>query len=163
MGNLLGILGSESTMTNLTSRGQIDLRLWSDGTPLREFAKATGLLAQYVHDKGAPVTLANGKVRASKAARYYLAFMGKDLDDEKDANQRIREILDALQGTELARLIASGAVEAEIDLAAFHGNVDWESKLDPRLVAETRAANIRLIVEHYDKFTDEGAPLAVRL
>lgn len=150
-------------MMNLTPRGQIDLRLWSDGTPLREIAKATGLLAQYVHDKGAPVKLANGKVRASKAARHYLAFMGNDLNGVEDANLRIREILDALRGTELARLIASGAVDAEINLAAFHGEVDWEARLAPDLIEAARAANVRIIVEHYDKFTDEGAPLAVRV
>jgi hypothetical protein len=163
MANTLEILEIESIMTKLTPRGKVNLRLWSGETPLREPAKDTGLTPKYVHDKGAPVKLANGKIRASKAARHYLSFEDSDVNRPDEANLRIREILDALRGTELARLIASGAVEAEIDLAAFHGDVDWEAQLDPQLVAAARAANIRMIVEHYDKFTDEGAPLAVRL
>ena len=150
-------------MTKSVPRGKIDLRLWSDGTPLRAPAKETGFAAKVVHDKGAPFKLANGKIAASKASRHYLSFEGSNLNDGVDANLRIGEILNALRGTELARLIASGAVEAEIDLAAFHGDVDWEARLDPMLVKAAHAANIRIIVEHYDKFTDEGAPLAVRL
>ena len=150
-------------MTKFVPHGRINLRLWSDETPLREFANTTSLVAKHIQEKNAPVKLANGKIRASKASRHYLSFESNDLNDADEANLRIREILDALRGTELARLIASGAVDAEIDLAAFHGDVDWEAQLDPRLVAAARAANIRMVVEHYDKFTDEGAPLAVRL
>jgi len=61
----------------------------------------------------------------------------------------------------MAKLIASGAVKAEITMAAFHGDVDWEAELDPDLVEAARAANVGIVVCHYDKFTDEGAPLAV--
>jgi signal transduction histidine kinase len=92
-----------------------------------------------------------------------LAFESSDVNESAEVNQRIRQILHALRGTELARLIASDAVKAEIDLAAFHGDIDWETQLDPRLVASARAAKVRIVVVHYDKFTDEGAPLAVRL
>jgi len=143
--------------------GKVSLRLRSDDTPLREPATVISLAPKYVHDKGAPIRLANGRIRASKAAGYYIAFEGHDVNDAAAANLRIGEILNALRGTQLARLIASGAVEAEIDLAAFRGDVDWEAQLDPALIKAARAANIRIIVEHYDKFTAEGAPLAVRL
>ena len=63
----------------------------------------------------------------------------------------------------MGKLIASGAVEAEIDLAAFRGQVAWEDELDGVLVEAARAANVGIVVEHNDKFTDEGVPLAVRL
>jgi hypothetical protein len=147
-------------MTKSPPRGQVNLRLWSDETPLRQFAGETGFVAKYVHDKGSPVKLANGKIRASKAARHYVGFENADVNEPDEANQRIGEILAALRGTALARLIASGAVEAEIDLAAFHGEVAWEAHLAPRLIQAARAANVKIIVAHYDKFTDEGAPLA---
>lgn len=163
MANTSEILGSEAVLRRSTPKGKVNLRLWSDDTPLREPAKETGLAARIVHDKGAPVQLANGKIRASKAACHYLAFESSDVNESAEVNQRIRQILHALRGTELARLIASDAVKAEIDLAAFHGDIDWETQLDPRLVASARAAKVRIVVVHYDKFTDEGAPLAVRL
>ncbi len=150
-------------MKRPTPKGKTSLRLWSEDTPLREHAKETGLAARIAHAKGAQIRLANGNNIAPRDNRHYLAFESSDVNEAVEANQRIREILDALRGTELARLIASGAVEAEIDLAAFHGDVDWEAQLDPALVAAARAANVRIIVVHYDKFTDEGAPLAVRL
>lgn len=150
-------------MRRPTPKGKINLRLWSDNTPLLALALGTGLDARISHDKGGPVRLSNGKIRASKAATHYVSLKSYDLDSPFEANGRLRQILDALRGTELASLLACGAVKAEIDLAAFHGDVDWEGQLDPALIEAVRALNVKLIVVHYDKFTDEGAPLAVTL
>jgi len=150
-------------MGSPTPRGKVNLQLWSDGTALREPAKKAGFVAKFIHDKGAPVKLANGQNRASKATRHYLASEIVAVDGPHEANQRIGEILSSLRGTELSQMIASGDVEAEISLTAFHGNVEWEAQLDPALNEAVRAANVRLFIEHYDKFDEKGAPLAVRL
>ena len=101
--------------------------------------------------------------RASKASRHYIGYKCADLQNSAQANRYMRDLLDALAGSEMSKLIASGVIEAEIDLAAFRGEVAWEDELDPALVAAVKAANVRIVVEHYDKFTVEGAPLAVIL
>jgi hypothetical protein len=161
MASTLATLGTEPDMTKLTPRGRVNLRLWSDETPLRHFTTGTGLIAKYIHDKGSPVKLANGKIRASKATRHYVGFENADVNEPEEANQRIGEILAALRGTELGRLIASDAVEAEICLTAFHGDVPWEARLAAGLIQAARVANVKIVVEHYDKFTEQGEPLTV--
>jgi len=131
--------------------------------PLRERAHQIGLTPKIIHDKGGPVVLASGRIRASDASCHCVGYEGADRETSAQANQRIGEILKALGETEMGKLIASGAVEAEIDLAAFRGQVAWEDELDGVLVEAARAANVGIVVEHNDKFTDEGVPLAVRL
>ena len=148
-------------MASEVPKGKVDLRLWSDDVSLRPRAAEIGLLPKHIHDKGGPVVLHNGTISARKADKHYIGYESADLQNSAEANQRIGEILDALRGAEVAKLIASGAVNAEITMAAFHGDVDWDAELDPDLVEAARAANVGIVVCHYDKFTEEGAPLAV--
>lgn len=150
-------------MRERPSEGKVNLRIWSADIPLRDLSPQIGLAASIVHDKGGQIRLPNGKVKASLATHHYVSFASYDLDGSAAANQRIVELLKAVQGTQLARLIANGSVRAEIDLAAFHGDIDWEAELSPSLIEAVHAANIELWICHYDKFTDEGAPLSVRL
>ncbi len=150
-------------MTSNVPKGKVDLRLWSDEVSLRPRAYEIGLLPRHVHDKGGPVVLHNGTISARKADKHYVGYESVDLENSAEANRRIGEILEALRRAEMAKLVASGAVLAEINLAAFHGDVAWEAELDPALVEAARAANVGIVVEHYDKFTDDGSPLAFRI
>jgi hypothetical protein len=150
-------------MAASTPNGKIDLRLWSDDLPLRERAHQLGLSPTILHDKGGPVVLANGRIRESKASRHFVGYKSVDLEAPADANRYIGEILKALSHAEMAKLIASGVVDAEIGLAAFRGEINWEDELDPAIIDAARMANVDVVIEHYDKFTDEGAPLSLRL
>jgi len=143
--------------------GKINFRLWSDDVPLREHTREIGLVPKIIHDKGGAVMLGNGRPRATKSPGHYISYQGVDLQNPAQASAHIGGVLDALANTQMAKLIGSGAVEAAFDLAAFHGEIAWEDELDPALVAAAKAANVRIVIEHYDKFTDSGAPLAVQL
>ena len=75
-------------------------------------ANEIGLLPKHIHDKGGPVVLRNGTISARKADKHYVSYKGADLENSAEANRHISEILDALRDTEMAKLIASGAVKA---------------------------------------------------
>ena len=150
-------------MKNSTPKGKLSLRLWSHDVSLGELAKETGFNIEHVHPKGGPVRLANGQISASNATRHYLAFTNVDVSEPPEANRHIKDILTSLRKTTLAGLIASGAVEAAIDLAAFHGEVDWEGRIDGSLLEAAHAAKVQIVVVRYDKFTEQGEPRVFKL
>jgi hypothetical protein len=150
-------------MARQISNGKMGLRLRSDNKALREVAKQVPLVPSIVHEKGRPYAYSKGKVAKFPAREHYVAFEPFRLDDVADANARIAQILAAIRDSGLAPLIASGEIRAEIDLAAFSGHMPWESGLDPVLVEAARVANVALWIEHYDRFTEDGRPLAVKL
>ena len=150
-------------MANLDRNGTIDLRIWSDTAPLGELAKNVALTVNVVHVRGERFVRYNGKSSQNPARQNYVGFDIGSVQAPAQANAAIAHALSALEGTQLAAAIASGEAKAQLIVAAFRGDIDWASQLSPDLIAKAKAQHLRVLIEHYDRFKDDGSPLSVHL
>ena len=94
---------------------------------------------------------------------HYVCFDVGPVMTSAEANAEIARALSALQAARLAAALASDEASGQLIVAAFQGGIDWEGGLSPDLIAKAKAMHLQVGIEHYDLFTEEGAPLWVRL
>lgn len=150
-------------MGDLHRNGKIGLRIGSDTAPLRDLAPEVALTIVIIHDRGEHYLSRKGRLSEKPARQNYVCFDIGPVMTVAQANAEIARALSALQGTRLAAALASDEASGQLIVAAFQGEIDWEGGLLPDLVAEAKAMHLQVGIEHYDRFTDEGAPLWVRI
>lgn len=147
----------------MTANGKIDFRLRSDTLPMKELAASVPLRIAATQVRGEPVINARGRLIRQAAAQNCVSFDAGEVGNADEANAVLERALAAIANSRIGAGLVRGEATGQTIVAAFDGDVDWESGLSPQCIAAAKALNMEFWIEHYDRFTDGGVPLSIRL
>lgn len=147
----------------MTANGKIDFRLRSDTLPMKELAASVPLRIAATQVRGEPVINARGRLIRQAAAQNGVSFDAGEVGNADEANAVLERALAAIANSRIRAGLVRGEATGQTIVAAFDGSVDWESGLSPQCIAAAKALNREFWIEHYDRFTDGGVPLSIRL
>jgi hypothetical protein len=155
----LAISEIDLSMEGKIGRKLVDmsLRLWSEDYPLGAIADRMGGTLDHLHVRGQPIQTGNDKT-SRIAARHYASFSSVKADQASDVSAWLKQLIATLEPhRDIVGLIKDGTIEALAWIAVFDQKA--YPFIDDNILMMFRDHNVRVMLESYDNFDDQGAPL----
>lgn len=150
----------ESTPTMI----RINLRIWSDSEQLGPLVQASARRCAHLHVKGQNAIEQNGTA-GRVFGRHYASFEDVETSDANEIVPIISQWLNEIDAGEppIAKLANSGMIEAVLWIAIICRSPVNSPKIPEELTAQAKKLGVKVLVENYTMFDDEGVPLKIWL